>query len=189
MVDKKELEEIRRLPPKERIRRLKELEESRKKEEAEAKKIIEDSLSEMKLDEMLQEIEVPKQKQVDMDKLFEQAADIEAQVKVEKEKAGAKDGGSDYGRRIQELLPQNTLSEIQNWYTQDNIPPSRDDFLEVYENARQAYETLQQSMQKSPNEELYSSPSEELVENVVGSMKLLRSMGYKNKWFDPGGGS
>ena len=184
MVDKKELEEIRKLPPKERLKRLKQLEEKRKKEEEEARKIINESLKEIKLDEMLKEIEVPEQEKVEIDRIFEQAQDIEEQVKEQKIKLEG--AGSDYARRIQELLPQNTLQEIQQWYAQDNVPP-RDEFLEVYENARQAYETLQRSMQKAPDKELYSTPSEELTENVVSSMRLLRAMGYKMNWFNLGG--
>jgi hypothetical protein len=197
MVTQKELEEIRKLPPKERLKRLQELEKRRKKreleekklrkqQEEEAKKIIEDSLKEIKLDEMLKEIDVPEQEKVDIDKLFEQSKDIEDEIKEEKINIEVA-AGADYGKRIQELLPQNTMQEIQQWYSQDNVPPTRAEFLEVYEHAREAYETLQQSMQKSPDQGLYSSPSEELVENVVGSMKLLRSMGYKMKWFGPGG--
>ncbi|MBW2972730.1 hypothetical protein KY359_06870 [Candidatus Woesearchaeota archaeon] len=182
MAADKDLEEIRKLPPKERLQRMKELEEKRKRQEAEAKKIIEESLSELKLDEMLQEIEVPKQEKVDIDRLFEQVGDIEEQL--EAAKAGKGKGGTDYARRIQELLPDNTMQEIQQWYARDNVAPNRDEFLQVYEHAREAYETLQQSMQAAPNQELYSSPSEELVENVVSSMRLLRSMGYKMKWFD-----
>jgi NAD-dependent DNA ligase len=185
MVEDKELEDIKKLPPKERLKRLKELEEKRKKEQEEAKKIIQDSLKEIKLDEMLKEIEVPEQEQVKIDKLFEQARDIEEQVKEDKIKIEG--AGTDYARRIQELLPQNTLQEIQQWYVQDNVPPTRGEFLEVYENARQAYDTLQKSMQKAPDQELYSSPSEELTENVVSSMRILRSMGYKMNWFSPGG--
>ncbi|MFH1064201.1 MAG: hypothetical protein V1729_03920 [Candidatus Woesearchaeota archaeon] len=185
MPDEKELKEIMKLPPKERLKRLKELEERRKKQEIESKKIIEESLKEIKLDEMLQEIEVPKQKQVDMDRLFEQASDIEEQVKSAKIKLDG--GGSDYGKRIQELLPQNTLQEIQQWYSQDNVPPTREEFLTVYEHAREAYSTVQQSMQDAPNKELYSSPSDKLVENVVSSMRILRSMGYKMDWFGPAG--
>ncbi len=185
MPDEKELAAIMKLPPKERLKRLKALEERRKKQEIDAKKIIEDSLKEIKLDEMLQEIEVPKQKKVEIDKLFEQASDIEEQVKDHK--IDLSGGGSDYGKRIQELLPQNTLQEIQQWYSQDNVPPTKDEFLQVYEHAREAYDTLQQSMQNPPNKELYSSPSDDLVENVVGSMRILRSMGYKMDWFGPGG--
>jgi hypothetical protein len=186
MVDEKELEEIKKLPPKERLKRLQELEEKRKKQEEEAKKIIEESLKEIKLDKMLQEIEVPQQEEVDVDKLFEQSIDIEEQVKEAKIKL-AEEGGADYAARIQELLPPNTLQEIQQWYARDNVPPTREAFLEVYEHAREAYDVLQQSMQAAPNQELYSSPSEELVDNVVESMRLLRSMGYKMKWFRQGG--
>jgi hypothetical protein len=191
MVDEKEIRELRRLPPKERLKKLEELkrreEQERRRQENEAKKIIEESLSEIKLDEMLREIDVPKEEQVDIDRLFEQQAlDIEEQVKKEKIVLDAS-AGEDYGRRIQQLLPQNTMEEIQQWYAQDNRPPTRDEFLEVYENAREAYDVLQQSMQAAPDQQLYSTPSEQLVENVVSSMHLLRSMGYKKKWFDPGG--
>jgi hypothetical protein len=183
MVDK-EIEEIKKLPPKERLKRLKDLEARRKNEEDEAKKIMEESLKEIKLDEMLQEIEVPEQEQVDVEKLFHQVEeDIEDQVKTEKIKI-EEIQGEDYARRIQELLPSNTMSEIQQWYAHDNVPPTRNEFLEVYERARQAYEVMQQSMQKAPDQELYSSPSEELVGNVISSMRLLRSMGYKQKWFE-----
>ena len=177
-----ELEEIRRLPPKERLKRLQELEEKRKRQEEEAKKIIEDSLKEIKLDAMLEEIEVPKQEQVEIERLFEQSKDIEEQIDIEDVKKLEK-GGTDYARRVQELLPQNTLQEIQQWYAQDNVAPTREEFLEVYENAREAYDVVQRSMQKAPDQQLYSSPSEELVEEVVSSMHLLRSMGYKMDWF------
>lgn len=184
MVDEKELDKIRKLPPKERLARLKELEDKRKREETEARKIIEDSLKEIKIDEMLQEIEVPKQDQVNIDKLFEQAKDIGAQVN-ESDIKRIKKGGTDYSRRIQELLPQNTLEEIQGWYAQDSRTPSREEFLEVYDNARQAYDVVKHSMQNAPDKDLYSTPSEELVESVVSSMHLLRSLGYKMDWFHP----
>lgn len=183
MVDKRELEELKKLPPKERLARLKELEAKRKREEQEAKRIIEESLDEIKLDEMLQEIEVPKEDEVDVNKLFQQSQDIEEQIKNENLKIDT-GVGDDYARRIQELLPTNTLQEIQSWYAQDNQAPTREEFLDVYEHAREAYETLQQSMQQSPNQDMYSSPSDQLVENVVSSMKILRSMGYKMKFFD-----
>jgi hypothetical protein len=180
--DQKELEDIRKLPPKERLKRLQELEAKRKKQEEEARKIIEQSLKEIKLDEMLQEIEVPKQKEVDIDRLFEKAKNLEEEAAAAKVKPG-KAGGQDYGQRIQNLLPQNTLQEIQHWYSTDNVPPTREEFLEVYENAREAYDIVRQSMQKAPDKELYSAPSQELVEDVVESMRLLRSMGYKMRWF------
>lgn len=186
-LNEKELEDIKKLPPKERLKRLQELEEKRKKQEAEAGKMIQQSLKEIKLDEMLREINVPKQKEVDIDKLFEKTAvSLEEQAAAAKAKKGAA-GGADYGRRIQELLPQNTLQEIQHWYTRDNVPPSRDEFLQVYENARAAYDVVRQSMQQMPNKELYATPSQGLVEDVVESMRLLRTMGYKMKWFSPGG--
>lgn len=191
MVDAKELEKLKSLPPKERLERLKQLEkqaaEERKRQEAETRRIINESLEELKLDEMLQEIEVEMPKdEVDVNRLLEEAKDIEDQVKKEKLKLDIGKGGSDYGRRIQELLPQNTMQEIQTWYQQDNVPPSQEQFLEVYENARQAYETVQASMQKGPDSELYSTPSEELIENVVESMKTLRALGYSKGWFDQG---
>ncbi|MBU2561773.1 MAG: hypothetical protein KKD17_05745 [Nanoarchaeota archaeon] len=187
MADEKELEEIRKLPPKERLRRLKELEAKRNKQEDEARRIIEESLKEIKLDEMLQEIEVPKQEEIDINKLFGKSKGIEEEVAADKIKV-ERGGGADYARRIQELLPQNTLQEIQQWYVQDNVPPTKDEFLQVYDHAREAYDVLRQSMQAQPNQELYSTPSEALVEDVVQSMRLLRSMGYKMKWFGPGGG-
>jgi len=191
MVDKREMGEIRKLPPKERIQKLKALEAKRKKEEADLKKeaqqIMEESLKEIKLDEMLQEIEVNEDNadldKADVKKLLDQIEEIEEE-EDKKRRAG---GGDDYGRRIQELLPQNTMDEIHNWYQQDNVPPSRDEFLEVYENARQAYETVQQTMEQRPDQDLYSAPSQELVENVVSSMKTLRALGYKKGWFDTGG--
>ncbi len=188
MVDAKAMDELKKLPPKERLKRLEDLkkkeEEDRKIQEAEARKIINDSLEEIKLDEMLKEIDVPKD-EVDVNKLLDKAKELEVQVDKENIRID-RSGGSDYGRRIQELLPQNTMQEIQTWYQQDNMPPSQGEFLEVYETARQAYETVQASMQQSPNTELYSSPSEELVENVVSSMKTLRALGYKKGWFDQG---
>jgi hypothetical protein len=190
-LNEKEFEEIKRLPPKERLKRLQELEERRKRQESEARKIIEQSLKEIKLDEMLQEIEVPKQKEVDINKLFEKTAvGLEEQAAAAKTKMAAAggSGGSDYGQRIQQLLPQNTLQEIQQWYTSDNVPPSRSEFLEVYENAREAYAVVRQSMQQQPNKDLYAAPSQDLVENVVESMRLLRTLGYKMNWFGPGGG-
>ena len=187
MVDEKELEEIRKLPPKERLKRLKDLEEKRKKQEEEAKKIIEESLKEIKLDEMMEEIEVPRQEEVDVKKLFEKSKDIEDQLSAEEIRKIGK-GGTDYAKRIQEALPQNTMQEIQQWYAQDNVPPSEKQFLEVYENAREAYEAVQQSMQKAPNQELYSTPSEELVGNVVESMRMLRAMGYAKGWLNHGPG-
>jgi hypothetical protein len=195
MVSAKELEDIKKLPPKERLRRLEQLkqkeEQERRKQEDEAKRIITESLKEIKLDEMLREIEVPKD-EVDVNKIFEQQAlDIEEQVRNEQLKKEQiiidESAGEDYGKRIQQLLPQNTLQEIQQWYAQDNQPPTRGEFLEVYEHAREAYAVLQQSMQAAPDQQLYSTPSEQLVENVVSSMQILRTMGYKQKWFDPGG--
>ena len=180
----KELEEIKKLPPKERLAKLKELEGRRKKQEEEARKIIEDSLKEIRLDEMVKEIRVPDQEKVDIDKLFEQSGDIEDQVSKE-ELEKIKKGGTDYGRRIQELLPQNTIQEIQSWYSQDTAVPTKEEFLEVYENARQAYDVVQKSMQQPPDQGLYSTPSDELVENVVNSMQLLRSLGYRMDWFNP----
>jgi hypothetical protein len=182
MVDEKEIDEIKKLPPKERLKKLKELEEKRKKQEEEARKIIEQSLKEIKLDQMLEEIEVPQQEEVDVNKLFEKSADIEEQISADDIKK-IEEGGTDYAKRIQEALPQNTMQEIQQWYAQDNVAPTRDEFLQVYENAREAYDTLQQSMQNAPDQDLYSTPSEELVDNVVHSMRMLRSMGYKMKWF------
>lgn len=178
----KRIEEIKKLPPKERLKRLKELEEERKKQEEESKKIIEESLKELKLDEMLKEIDVPNEKPVDINKLFEKVKKEDAQTDSESITAAVK-GVQDYKQRIQELLPQNTIQEIQNWYAQETAP-TKGEFLEVYENAREAYEMLQQTMEKRPNAELYSTPSQNLVENVVGSMRLLRSMGYKQNWFD-----
>jgi hypothetical protein len=178
----KEIDDIKKLPPQERLKRLKELEDKRKRQEEEAKRLVEDSLKEIKLDEMLKEIDVPKQKDVDVNRLLEQSGNIEEQVKKEKINVTAS-GGADYGRRISELLPQNTLQEIQQWYSSGNAPPTREEFLEVYENAREAYEMVGRTMQKAPNEELYSAPSEQLVGEVVSSMRVLRSLGYKNKWF------
>ncbi|MBW2964260.1 hypothetical protein KY363_02265 [Candidatus Woesearchaeota archaeon] len=184
----KELDEIKKLPPKKRLRRLKELEERRKKEEQEARRLADESLKEIKLDEMLREIDVPEQDAVDVNRLFQQQSeDIEDQVRKQKIRIDEV-AQADYAARIQQLLPQNTVQEIQQWYARDNVPPSRAEFLEVYEQARDAYNTLQQTMQKRPDQDLYSSPSQELVENVVSSMRLLRSMGYKHKWFEPGGG-
>ncbi|MFC1741633.1 hypothetical protein ACFL3V_03805 [Nanoarchaeota archaeon] len=186
MVDEKELEEIRKLPPKERLKRLEQLklkqERDQKRQEDDAKRIMEESLKEIKLDEMLQEIEVPAEEKVDIDKLFEDSKHIEEEIKTQKINIDAS-AQQDYAKRIQELLPQNTMHEIQGWYARDNVPPTKDEFLEVYENARQAYETIQQTMQAAPDQQLYSTPSEELVDNVVESMRLMRSMGYKMKWF------
>jgi len=186
MADEKDLDDIKKLPPKERLKRLQELEAGRKKQEDEARKIIEQSLKEIKLDEMLQEIEVPKQEKIDINKLFEKSKDIEEHVAAEK-KAAKQGGGTDYARRIQEILPPNTIQKIQQWYATDNRPPTREEFLEVYEHARQAYDTLKQSMQEHAPNQQYVTLSDQLVEDVVGSMRLLRSMGYKHKIFGPGG--
>jgi predicted RNA-binding protein Jag len=182
MVDEKEIEDIKKLPPKERLKRLQDMETKRKRQEEEAKKMIEQSLKEIKLDEMLQEIEVPKQEKVDINKLFAKSADIEEQVAQAKRSVSG--GGTDYGRRIQQLLPSNTIQEIQGWYAQGNRAPSREEFLEVYEHAREAYDTLRQSMEARPDQEMYVNLSDRLVDNVVSSMKMLRSMGYKMKWFE-----
>ncbi|MBI5880846.1 hypothetical protein HZB90_01820 [archaeon] len=186
MADEKDLDDIKKLPPKERLKRLQELEAKRKRQEDEARKIIEQSLKEIKLDEMLQEIEVPKQEKIDIDKLFEKAKDIEEHVAAEKK--ARKGGGEDYARRIQEILPANTVQEIQHWYATDNRPPTKEEFLEVYEHARQAYDTLKQTMEDHTPNEQYVMLSDQLVEDVVGSMRMLRSMGYKHKIFGPGGG-
>ncbi len=186
MADDKDIEDIKKLPPQERLKRLKELEDKRKKQEEEAKKIVEDSLKEIKLDEMLRQVDVPKHEKVDIDKLFQQAKDLGDQLEGEAKKNKNKDGGVDYAKRLQELLPKDTLQEIQGWYAQGKAPPDRREFLEVYESAREAYDVVRENMQARPNQELYSRPSQELVENVVESMRLLRSMGYKMKWFEPG---
>jgi hypothetical protein len=79
------------------------------------------------------------------------------------------------------------VQEIQQWYAADNRPPAREEFLEVYEHAREAYDTLKQSMQPHKPDEQYVTLSDKLVEDVVGSMRLLRSMGYRHKLFGPGG--
>lgn len=181
MVDAKELEEIKKLPPKVRLERLKELEEVRKKQEEDAKKIIEQSLKEIKLDEMLEEIEVPAAKKVDIDGIFEQKG-VDTQLSAEELKKLEK-GGDDYVRRIHELLPRDTLSEIKNWYVKDEQPPTKSEFLEVYDNARQAYDLVQNSLQNAPNQDIYATSSEKLVEDVVTSMHLLRSLGYSMDWF------
>jgi hypothetical protein len=188
MVDEKEIEDIKRLPPKERLKKLQDLEAKRKRQEEESKRLVEESLKEIKLDEMLKEIDVPQQKKVDIDRLFEAAKGIEDDVaKAAPQAKGA--GGSDYGRKIQELLSRETVHEIQNWYKQADVPPSREEFLQVYEHAREAYDMVKQSMQKLPNEELYSTPSQALVEDVVSSMRVLRALGYRERWFGPGGGA
>ncbi len=184
MVDMRELKDLRKLPPRERLERLRDIEKRKKKEEEETRKIITESLRELNLDDMLREIEVPDQEKVDIDKLLDRTRDIEDGIDEEQLSVAVRKGGTDYAGRIQELLPDNTLEEIHNWYRQDNVSPSREEFLEVYESARAAYETLQQNMQKGPDQQLYSSPSEELVENVVSSMRLLRSLGYEKGFFD-----
>jgi len=176
MVKDLTIEQIRRLPPKERLDRLKEVEKKRKQQEIEEKKVKEQSIDEIKLDEMLQEIDIPDE-DVDIDKLFEQTENLEEDIKIKQ------DGGTDYARMIQEVLPKGTIDEIQNWYVQGTAPPDKT-FLEVYDQTKELYNNVQEQMKETPNKELYSSPSEELVENVVHSMRLLRSVGYKHDMFD-----
>ena len=185
MAEDKELAEIMKLPPKERLKRLKELEEKRKKQEEEAKKlmnkIMDESLSEIKLDEMLKEIEVPRQKQVDVDKLFEQSEGIDEKAKATVRLS--EKPGEDYAKSLQNILPKETVREIQEWYSNRNVPVGRDQFLEVYNQVREAYDNVRQGIQKVPGEE-YSTMSERVVEEVLESKRILRAMGYKMKWFE-----
>jgi len=184
MPDEKEIEDIKKLPPQERIKKLKELEDKRKKQEEESKKVLEQSIKELKLDEMLKEIEVPKNADVNIDKLFRQVKEVD-EVSAEKLKKARAIEGQEYGKRIEALLPRDKIDEIQHWYTKTS-EPSKAEFLEVYDDARRAYDLVRQDMQKVPNQEFYSAPSQALVEEVVSSMRLLRSMGYKMNWLNKG---
>lgn len=194
-----ELDKIKKLPPKERLAKLRELEDKRKvdlkkrteetkkqeadakKEEAEARKIIDESLKELKLDEMLKEIDVPKDDGVDVKRLLEQSA-VEEEAKLGKIKI---DHQEDYGKRIDALLPKNTVNEIQGWYKHDAPAPDKEEFLEVYGRAREAYETIREQMQARPAQDQYAASSQKLAEDVVASMKMLRSMGYQMNFFHP----
>ena len=190
MAEDNELETIRKLPPKERLDRLKELEdrkkkESQKKEEQEkkeaeeAKKLVEESLKEIKLDEMLKEIDTPKQKDIDVEKLLDQKSSEED---IKKWKP-SDDTGQDYAKRIEELLPPNTLNEIQNWYSNNTPAPDKEEFLDTYAQAREAYETLQRSNDAGQQSQMYASQSEKTAETVLESMRMLRAMGYKMNFF------
>ncbi|RMF54650.1 hypothetical protein D6745_04625 [Candidatus Woesearchaeota archaeon] len=85
-----ELDDIKKLSPKERIEKIKELEKKRKKELEDAKKLINDSIEEIKHEEMLREIEeeitVPKPKPINIDALFGKKEESKEKEAEEREK-------------------------------------------------------------------------------------------------------
>lgn len=132
MVD---LEEIKKLPPKERLKRLVELkkeqeEERKKKEEVakrleeEAKKLLELSLEEIKTQEMLEQIEVPKG-EVKLEELFrDDEQELEQKVKKEAPKTRSKEETNQYDSRSQgeqyrqQYTPMDEAKEAQERITQ-----------------------------------------------------------------------
>lgn len=184
-----ELEKIRKLPPKQRLELLKALKKRKaeekkkkelleKKEAEEAKKILEQSLSEIKLDEMLQEIEVPKPEDVEVEKLLEQKT-FEEDIKLGKIKL---EGGSNYGKKLQELMSSAQNEVIQQWYAQDSPPPTEDEFFEAYDAAREAYNNIAEQMGSASNS--YKAGSEQAMEEASSSLKMLRALGYKHNIFN-----
>ncbi|MBN1386489.1 hypothetical protein JW968_05960 [Candidatus Woesearchaeota archaeon] len=81
---KDEIDEIRKLSPRERIEKLRKLEETRKKELTEAEKLISDSIREIedeqRITKLTQRVEMPAPIRVDVDRLFEAENDLEKKV-------------------------------------------------------------------------------------------------------------
>src|SRR3972149_3665146 len=75
MADKDEMDELKKLSPRQRLEKLKELEGKKEKELNQAKKLIEDSIKELEDEERISKItervEMPKAQHVDIGKLFE----------------------------------------------------------------------------------------------------------------------
>ncbi|MFC1723324.1 hypothetical protein ACFL0V_04245 [Nanoarchaeota archaeon] len=180
MVDKKLLEELKRLSPKDRLRKIEDLkkqeEKKRKKTEADMQSAIAASIKEMELDKMLEEIEVPKTQDVKVEELFEKDTDVEEIVLAEKIKIDQ--GGENYAARMDAIVPRDTINQ---WYTQDNAPPSQDEFLEIYDQVKEQYEQVKDQLPQ-PGQD-YKTGAEETAENIVASMYLMRKMGHKHGFF------
>ncbi|HII72054.1 TPA: hypothetical protein HA265_04835 [Candidatus Woesearchaeota archaeon] len=180
-MDPKTIEEVKRLPPKERMKRIEELkkkaEEDRKRQEQDMQKAMQDSLKEIELDQMLQEIEVPKAKEVKVEELFQKGKDIEEKINAERIKT-REGGGTDYGARLDEMLPHQT---IQQWYQNETPAPTESEFFEMYDRVKEEYD--QKKAEPIGAGGHYQSQSEQSAENIVESLNILKKMGYKHGFF------
>lgn len=102
-MSKESLEDIKKLPPKERIKRLKELQEKNKKEIEEAKDLIKNSEEDQVREDMLNKVPLPKEDEVSIDDFLKGEDDIDASKETEYKK--------DYNEKL-EL--ENSIRQGQN---------------------------------------------------------------------------
>lgn len=113
-----DVEELKRLSPKERLERLKKLEEKRNKEKEEAEGLIQESIKELQIQEEMEQVEVPAQKKVDVDKLFESEQDESLEETVSKEVPDIDPEElmqRQYNISISDLTSDETYDNLKKW--------------------------------------------------------------------------
>ena len=177
-----DIEEIKKLPPKERLKRLKELEAKRKEEEEkrgreskEAKELLDRSLDEIKTQQILENIDVP-EGDTAIEQILEQEdqEELEKKIKQERERQdqASQDIPSQYN--IERLTSYETYNNLQRW-----LEESADGRLsEEYDGVlRSMYGEINMVRQMVRASDVYHS-SKEVLEKLDVAKDLLKKIGY-----------
>jgi len=182
-----ELEDIKKLPPQERLKKLKELEEQRKKEEVEAKRILEDSLDEIQKEDEKEQTPTRHVEEL-IDEIEEDS--IDAEVRKEEKILIEANTGADYGM-IGQIISPKFAEVLDKWAEYADAgklsEQYQDTIREMYDQVNVMYEAVN-SAAKAPEKTggIYSGNTEELLDQIIQTRKVLRSIGIKTNWFRRG---
>jgi len=185
-----DIEEIKKLPPKERLKRLKELEakrneaeEKREREAKEAKELLERSLDEIKTQEILETIDVP-EGDAAIEQILEQEDQEELERKVKQEKdrqeqaQSVQDMQSQYD--IDRLTSYETYNNLQRWLEESADGRLSDEYEGVLRSMYGEINMVQQMVRAS---DVYHS-SKEVLEKLDAAKDMLKKIGYNQNIFE-----
>lgn len=153
MVKDDKVEDIKNLSPEERIRRLRRIEERNKEEIEQAQKLIKESEEEIKIEERLQQVEIPRNEEVNVAKLFQPEENLEQTVEREQPKVSEEEI-----KQQQEYLRELPTQQIEQRaeYIQQRVEETgyvsneqRNEISSMYQEIRQREDGIKQGSYKS----------------------------------------
>ena len=174
MVDEYEkVDDVKNLTPEERIKRLKEIEEKNKAEIEKAHQLIKDSEDEIELGEKLKQVEIPENKEVNVESLFGPEEDSLEQT-VEREKIEIDEEAMRHQQQYLKQLPTGQIEDRAE-YLQQTIQDSgyvtneqRNEISNMYNEIREREDGLSKGTYKSASQNINEELS--LTKKMLGSM-------------------
>ena len=179
---KEEIEELKKIPPKERLKKIKELREKRKKEEEEAKKLLDESIEEIEFNDAEEERKAIESEETNIDaflNLQREQTELEKQIKSSEEIEIESVTGADYGQIMQHAEEaQRQVNRVSAYMDGGDEGVAKRIWGDAYDQMNQDLQKLNAAGQESST--AYS--------NLSVAKEHLRRMGYTHKWVDRRGG-